>query len=150
MFPSILTKWTEKEKKRTRILVKCEVCCEFEEEAKRVSISNSLPFASSLGVRVEGRQGAERLTDHLTGKPHAAALCAKKLKEQFENQSDKHPWLKLFKNFRTQEVSHLIRLAMDCYNDALCETVSGFSWPSRNTTAGGEIFSRLGCSASEF
>lgn len=94
-----------------------------------------VPYASGAGVRTEGELGAKRLIDHLKSKAHAAAVDAQQLQIKFQSQSDKHPWLNILKKHRSQEVAHLVRLAMDCYNDTMCDTVSGYSWPSRSLTS---------------
>lgn len=135
MFPCELSKIKAKDKSRNRILVSCNLCSNFEDEARKASVTGIVPYASSSGVRTEGELGAKRLIDHLKSKAHAAALDAQQLQIKFQNQSDKHPWLNILKKHRSQEVAHLVRLAMDCYNDTMCETVSGYSWPSRSLTS---------------
>ena len=93
-----------------------------------------MPYGASAGVRTEGQLGAKRLIEHLKSKPHRAALDMQQLQTQFHRHSDKHPWLHILKKHRSAETAHLIRLAMDCYNDTMSETVSGYSWPSRSLT----------------
>lgn len=135
-----LRKSKEKDGKRTRIMVKCLTCSMYESDAKRASGNNQVvPY--STGARTEGESGAKRLIEHLKGKPHQAAEDARKLCESFQRQTDKHPWLKLFNKYRVQEVKKLVKLAMDVYNDTMCETVSAFSWPSRSLTS--ELSDRL-------
>jgi hypothetical protein len=133
MCPELARK-KEKDKGRTRILITCNVCYNFEDAARKASLTGSVPYASSIGVRTEGQLGAKRLIAHLKSKAHRAALDMQQLQTQFHRQSDKHPWLHILKKHRVEETAHLIRLAMDCYNDTMCETVSGFSWPSRSLT----------------
>lgn len=135
MHSTILTKTKEKDTKgHTRIIIKCLVCEEYDDTARNETANNqAVPYGS--GVRTEGVAGAKRLIVHLKGRPHAAALDAKSLHDNFVQQSYKHPWLNMLKKHRTHELIKLIRLAMDVYNDTLCETASGYSWPSRSLTS---------------
>jgi hypothetical protein len=133
LFPELARK-KDKDKGRTRILITCNVCHNFEDAARKASITGFVPYASHAGVRTEGLLGAKRLIDHLKGKPHLAAVEMQELQSQFQRQSDKHPWLNILKKHRVEETSFLLCLAMDCYSDTMCETVSGFSWPARSLT----------------
>lgn len=113
----------------------CNVCSEFNDVAQKASGNNQpVPYASKCGVRTEGKEGARRLVQHIEGRAHVAALESKSLRESFSRQSDSHPWLNIVKKHRSHEVGKLIRMAMDIYNDTMSETVSGYSWPSRNLT----------------
>ena len=96
---------------------------------------------------MEGKEGARRLVLHIESPAHVAAKEAKIQQDSFHRQSDKHPWLKVLKKYCSQEVEKLIRLAMDAYNDTMCETVSGFSWPSRNLTnaRSSQLVSQFSC-----
>ena len=121
-------------KGHTRIIVKCLVCEKYEDAARQSSANNqSVPFGS--GVRTEGVAGARKLISHIQGKPHVAAMDAKSRHDNFKEQSLNHPWLNILKKHNADELPKLIRLALDVYNDTLCETTSGYSWPSRSLTS---------------
>ena len=92
MFPCELSKIIAKDKSRIRILVSCNVCNNFEDEARKASVTGLGPYASRAGVRTEGELGAKRLIDHLKSKAHAAAVDAQQLPIKFQSQSDKHPY----------------------------------------------------------
>ena len=134
MHENTFVKRLEKDKLHSRIIIKCLICEKYD-DAARMSSGNKKTVPYANGVRTEGRTGTMRLIDHLLGNPHSAALNAKKLHEQFISQNDKHPWLSILKTHRDEVVQCLIRLAMDVYNNTLCETVSGYSWPSRSLTS---------------
>ena len=61
-----------KSKLKTRTLVKCLVCDEFEEEAKQFSSNKKVYMAH--GVRCDGKKKLQDVVDHLHGTPHAAAM----------------------------------------------------------------------------
>ena len=55
------------------------MCCAFEDEARKSSVNTTVTYASNVGARTEGEQGARRLIDHIKGKPHHAAFEAQTL-----------------------------------------------------------------------
>ena len=89
--PGILSLYKEKTKKegakhaKTRSLIKCLVCAEFEDEAKRFA-ANSQVYLAHV-VRCDGKKKIQDIVDHLHGAPHAAALEMKTLSIQWANKS---------------------------------------------------------------
>ncbi len=80
LYPGTLTKTTEKDKSRTRVLVKCNICSEFEDAARKATVNNQVPpYASCKGARTEGQDGAKRLIEHLKSNAHHAALQEQQL-----------------------------------------------------------------------
>jgi hypothetical protein len=51
MFPCELSKIKAKDKSLNRILVSCNVCNNFEDEARKASVTGLVPYASGAGVR---------------------------------------------------------------------------------------------------
>ena len=66
-------------------MVKCLVCSEFEEEAKRYAGNNRVYLAG--GVFCDGKEKLQDIVTHLHGASHAAALERKKLSTQWSNNS---------------------------------------------------------------
>ena len=69
-------------------MVKCLVCSEFREEAKRHAGNNRVYLAD--GVRCDGKKKLQDIVDHLHGPPHAAALEMKNFSTQWSNNSLDH------------------------------------------------------------
>ena len=73
------------EREVQRCMVKCLVCSEFGEEAKRYAGNNRVYLA--YGVRCDGKKKLQDIVDHLHGASHAAALETKKLSTQWSSNS---------------------------------------------------------------
>ena len=111
-------------------MVKCLVCSEFEEEAKRYAGNNRVYLAD--GVRCDGKKILQDIVDHLHGATHAAALEMKRLSTQWSNNSMNHPWLRTLKSNDLNVIQTLIHMAVDVYNDSKLLTPAAWSWPSRS------------------
>ena len=64
-------------RKKSRVFVKCCLCAEFEDEAKRFSANGRVYIAQ--GVRCGGKKKIQDVIDHLLGPSHKAAQEQKKL-----------------------------------------------------------------------
>ena len=129
----ILSAYHKKIGSRKRLLAKCLICNEFEEDAKKCSSNGTVYIAH--GVRCDSEEKLTRIVDHFRSREHAAAVDAKKFKELWENQTLSHPWLRILQKQGQFTVQNLIKLAMDVYNDSKQLTLSAWSWPSRSLAA---------------
>lgn len=98
---------------KTRVCVKCLVCQEFEEEAKKFSANRRVYMAS--GIRCDGRKKLQDVVDHLKGAPHEAALKRKKLEQMWQSKSQSHPWIAALKATAKNPVviKTLVEMAVD-------------------------------------
>ena len=115
---------------RKRAFVKCLVCEEFEEEARKFSGNNRVYMAQ--GVRCDGRKKLQNVIDHLHGTSHAAAVDKKRITALWNSKDDRHPWIKVVKSNDPTVLQTLTRMAVDVYNDSKNLTLAAWSWPSRS------------------
>ncbi len=115
---------------RKRTFVKCLVCAEFEEEARKFSGNNRVYMAQ--GVRCDGKKKMQDVIDHLHGTSHAAAVERKRVTTLWNLKDDRHPWIKLLKSTDSTVLQTLTRMAVDVYNDSKNLTLAAWSWPSRS------------------
>ena len=120
---------SEKIGSRKRQLAKCNVCSQFEEQAKRRSRHGVVYIAH--GVRCDSEEKLKNIIDHLHSEIHQAALDAKKYKELWDRQDQNHPLVRVLKKQEQTTVGNLIKLAIDVYNDSKLLTPSAWSWPAR-------------------
>ena len=78
-----------------RQLAKCNVCSQFEEQAKRSSRHGVVYIAH--GVRCDLEEKLKNIIDHLHSEIHQAALDAKKYKELWDRQDQNHPLVRVLK-----------------------------------------------------
>lgn len=116
--------------KRSRPMVKCLTCQNYESEARKLSLNGTVPIA--FGIPVHNSQGLLRVIDHLLSRAHKATAELQRKSELWEFQSDKHPWVKTLKKHRAEVTEFLVKLAVDVYNDCQVETPTAWSWPSRS------------------
>lgn len=115
---------------RNHIFATCTMCKKFFDDASKVAKNGTIPIVT--GVRADCAEKLKRIIDHLDSAVHKAAEDAKKSAELWEQQSDKHPWVKVLKSHRAGVVNDLISLYVDVYNDSLLETPSARTWPARS------------------
>lgn len=120
------------EKSRKQTHVKCNACSEFEHAARGTSKNGTIPIAS--GVQADSNEKLMRVVDHLHSSIHSNSLEHRKLQNLLKEKQFHHPWISLLKKQEAAVWEYLVRLAFDVYNDALCETTSAYSWPSRSLT----------------
>ena len=132
--PKVLSLYKEKRKymneERTRTFVKCLVCAEFEEEARRFATNGQVYMVH--GVRCDGQKKLQDIVDHLHGAPHTAALKMKTVSTQWTEKDSTHPWLRTLKRYDSNIIQTLIQMAVDVYNDSKLLTPTAWSWPSRS------------------
>ena len=95
------------EKARKRTVLICTTCQKHEVEAAKASangrvyirvsqknafLGDTLVYMAN-GVRADSGERLRQAVDHLTSRAHAAAVEADKFQCQWENQSEKHPWV---------------------------------------------------------
>ena len=114
---------------RKRLLAKCKICSEFEEEAKKKSRHGIVYIAH--GVRCDSNDKLKIIVDHLYSEMHKAAVDAKNYKELWDNHNYNHPWVRVLQNQEQVNLETLIKLAIDVYNDTKLLTPSAWSWPAR-------------------
>ena len=124
------TRSANQEKSKTRSFVKCLVCAEYEEEAKRFSTNHQVYLA--YGVRCDGKKKMQDVVDHLLGAAHDAAVKLKTLSNQWATKAPYHPWLRTLQNHDPSIVRTLTHMAVDVYNDSKLLTSAVWSWPSRS------------------
>jgi hypothetical protein len=127
-----VTETKESSTGKIRPKVKCEVCCTYEEAAKKQTRNKLVPMAS--GVLAYGQEKLKQLIDHTHSEAHKSALEAKKLDEVWAENSMKHPWINSTLKHKQEVVEMLIRMCMDAYNDCIVERCSAYSWPARSLT----------------
>ena len=120
---------SEKIGSRKRQLAKCNICSQFEEQAKKRSRHGILYIAH--GVRCDSEEKLKNIIDHLHSEIHQAALDAKMYKELWDSQDLNHPLLRVLKKQEQTTVENLIKLAIDVYNYSKLLTPSAWSWPAR-------------------
>ena len=125
-----LVLFTDRVSNRNRPMMRCNLCSEFESEASKFSLNRSVPMAR--GIPVHNSRQLQRVVDHLLSEPHKAAKSIQQKTKLWEMQSTKHPWVRVLKQHTAEVIDALIKLAIDCYNDSLIETLSARSWPARS------------------
>ena len=125
----IISVYSEKIGSRKRQLAKCNICSQFEEQAKKRSRHGIVYIAH--GVRCDSEEKLKNIIDHLHSEIHQAALDAKKYKELWDSQDLNHPLVRVLKKQEQTTVENLIKLAIDVYNDSKLLTPSAWSWPAR-------------------
>ena len=109
----ILSVYHEKIGSRKRLLAKCLICNQFEEDAKKHSRNGIVYLAH--GVRCDSMEKLVKIVDHFKSNAHQAAVDAKKFKELWKKQSLSHPWLRVLEKQNKVTVENLIKLAVDVY-----------------------------------
>jgi hypothetical protein len=128
-----LKPYTVKEGGRNRRYVKCTVCEEQVETAKKHSRNASCPIAT--GIRADDVLRVQSVIDHLLSKAHSACLEATRLQELYRAKNVSHPWLKLCSSVKVDTLKMLTELAVDVYNDSLYKTLTAHNWPARSLAA---------------
>ncbi|KAG5887323.1 hypothetical protein JTB14_006465 [Gonioctena quinquepunctata] len=99
----------------------CVVCSHNSKKNPQYSYFR-FPKDEARGIQAECKQKLERVVHHISSKSHTEAGKAKLSEEQWNSQSENHPWLRTLKSFRSQVVKQLIQLCVDVYNDSFLET----------------------------
>jgi hypothetical protein len=85
----------------------CEVC---ETETSIFSKSKIVPLTISIGV--ESEEEIESPVDHLESMAHQAATAAAEASRFWEQQSNRHPWVKTIKQHRAGILTHPVSFYM--------------------------------------
>ena len=134
--PKVITLFKEKcravtaRKGRKRLFIKCLICSEHEEEAKRFSSNHKVYMAQ--GVRCDGQKKLKDVIDHLHGTPHEAAMKRAKLMQQWNNNVPNYLLLRTMKSNDPAIINTLVHMAVDVFNDSKLLTPFAWSWPSRS------------------
>ncbi|CAB4032411.1 Hypothetical predicted protein [Paramuricea clavata] len=112
------TRSANQEKNKTRSFVKCLVCAEYEEEAKRFSTNHQVYLA--YGVRCDGKKKMQDVVDHLLGAAYDAAIKLKNLSTQWATKAPNHPWLRTLKNHDSSVIRTLTHMAVESITTANC------------------------------
>lgn len=91
-----------KGRKKTRVMVKCLTCEEFEEDAIRMS-RNATVYAAH-GMRCDGEERLKLVIDHLIGSAHDAAVQRKELEAKWCKGSSSHPWIKTIQQVNSRNL----------------------------------------------
>ena len=110
--------------------IRCKLCRDNFEEARKLSRNGQVPLAD--GVRCYGTRELQRIVDHLRSDAHKASVHADEAQRLWSVQSDRHPWVKVLKSHETEIIASLIALAVDVHNDSKQLTLSAHSWPARS------------------
>ena len=121
--------YSEKIGSRKRQLAKCNICFQFEEEAKKRSRHDIVYLAH--GVRCNSEEKLKKIIDHLFSDMHKAAMDAKTCTELWESQNLNDPWVRVLQKQKQITVENLVKLAIDVYNHSKLLTLSAWSWPPR-------------------
>ncbi len=89
---------------RKRTFVKCLVCAEFGEEARKFSGNSRVYMAQ--GVRCDGKKKLQDVIDHLHSTPYAAAMERKRITALWNSKDDRHPWIKLRDHMTPMSYKH--------------------------------------------
>jgi hypothetical protein len=106
-----LEKRAEVNGKRKLLYISDTICKIHYSSASEFSKKEILPLANDIYVK--SRQEIERLSDRLESKAHQASAEAALLWEQ---QYDKHWWVKTLKHHGADAVNHFTALHLDVYN----------------------------------
>ncbi|CAB3978456.1 Hypothetical predicted protein [Paramuricea clavata] len=117
-------------RQRARVFVKCCICGEFEEEAKRFSANGRVYMAQ--GVRCDGKKKIQDVIDHLLGPSHRAAQEKKQLSRWWNAKDKRHPFINLATKSDPTVVKTLTEMAVEVYNDSKSLTLAAWSWPGRS------------------
>lgn len=126
----VLKIYHEKQKSKTRIMVKCLTCEDAEEEVRRFS-SNGFVYMAH-GVRCDGEKKLKDVIDHLNNLMHKRSLEIRKNKSQWTCQSEKHPWIRILKKQNASIINMLVKMATTCHCDSKLLTPTAWSWPCRS------------------
>ena len=113
--------------------MKCCLCAEFEDEAKRFSANGRVYIAQ--GVRCDGKKKNSNVINHLLGPSHKAAQEQKKLSKLWNAKDKRHPFINLTTRSSPTVLKTLTEMAIEVYNDSKSLTSawsSAWSWPSRS------------------
>ena len=113
-----LSVYSEKIGSRKRQFAKCNICSQFEEQAKRRSRHGIVYIAH--GVRCDSEEKLKNIIDHLCSEIHQAALDAKKYKELWDSQDVNHPLVIVLKKQEQTTVANLIKLVLTFIMIANC------------------------------
>ena len=130
-FPE-LQGYTARKNGKKRPLVVCNLCKEYLDVAQKYSRNGKIGIAN--GVRVDDEERLKLIIDHVFSEMHKATRNQKQLELMWKEKSANHPWLKGFKKAKANVVEFLVNMALDLYNNCLCETISAHSWPARSLT----------------
>ena len=96
--------------------MKCLVCAEYEEEAKRFSANHQVYLA--YGARGDEKKKIQNVVDHLLGAANDAAIKLKTLSNQWATKAPNHPWLQTLQNQDPSVIKTFTHMAVDVYNDS--------------------------------
>ena len=114
-------------RKKSRVFVKCCICAEFEDEAKRFSANGRVYIAQA--VRCDGKKNQD-VIDHLLGTSHKTAQEQKKLSKLWNAKDKRHPFINLTTRSCPTVLKTLTEIAVEVNNDSKSLTLSAWSWPS--------------------
>ncbi|CAB4010088.1 Retrovirus-related Pol poly from transposon 297 [Paramuricea clavata] len=117
-------------RQKARGFVKCCICGEFEEEAKRFSANGRVYMAQ--GVRCDGKKKIQDVIDHLLGPSHRAAQEKKQLSKLWHAKDKRHPFINLATKSDPTVLKTLTEMAVEVYNDSKSLTLAAWSWPGRS------------------
>ncbi|CAB4001643.1 Hypothetical predicted protein [Paramuricea clavata] len=117
-------------RQKARVFVKCCICGEFEEEAKRFSANGRVYMAQ--GVRCDGKKKIQDVIDHLLGPSHRAAQEKKQLSKLWNAKDKRHPFINLATKSDPTVLKTLTEMAVEVYNDSKSLTLAAWSWPGRS------------------